>query len=106
MLRDEFADGGHQVARDDHDCLAVCFEGRLVLSERCVLGQRVVMIENLLDPLLVPAGRKPLRHSANAYATGLVIESRVPLARRASMKAVSKPTISPRLSSSVTSRST
>jgi hypothetical protein len=106
MLRDEFADGWHEFARNDHDSLTGRSRGRLILSERCVLRLRVVVIEDSLDAVSVPAWRKPLRHCANAYATGLAIGPREPLARRASMGAVSKATTSPRLSSSVISRST
>src|SRR5437667_10791528 len=82
MLRDEFADGRHQVARNEHEGVAGCVESRLVLSERSVLGQLVVVSEDLLDPLSIPTRRKLVCHCAGAYATGLVIGSRAALARR------------------------
>jgi hypothetical protein len=42
MLRDEFADGWNEFARNDHDSPTGCSKGRLILSERCVLRLRAV----------------------------------------------------------------
>lgn len=65
MFGDQLADRGDELARHFHDRLAGLFEGGLILGDGFVLGLRLVVGEDLLDSLFVPAGRElVLGHSA------------------------------------------